>query len=49
MNRINLRTIGVVMIFVLIAALIIFWSDIQTALDAAMAEQADSLVDQLLR
>ncbi len=49
MSRDNLRAIGVVLIVVLIVALIIFWSDIKTAIDTVMVRQADSLVDQLLR
>ena len=45
MSRNNLRTIGFVMIIVLIAALIVFWSDIQAVTSEAMMEQTDSLVN----
>lgn len=49
MRRENLRTIGMVLLFVVIAAVIICFDDIRAMLNEAMVEQADSLVDQLLR
>ena len=49
MRRENLRTIGMVLLFVVIAAVIICFDDIQTMLNEAMIEQADSLMDQLFR
>ena len=49
MRRENIRTIGVVMVFVALAVLLIWFDDIKAMLNEAMMEQADSLVDQLLR
>lgn len=49
MRRENIRTIGVVMVFVALAVLVICFDDIKAMLNEAMMEQADSLVDQLLR
>ena len=49
MNRENIRTIGFVLLFVALVALVICFDDIKTILDEAMMGQADSLVDQLLR
>lgn len=49
MYRENLRIIGIVIMVVALAILIIFFDDIKAIFNEAMAEQADSLVDQLLR
>lgn len=49
MSRDNIRTIGLVMVFVALAVLVIFHDDIKAMLNEAMVEQADSLMDQLLR
>ena len=49
MRRENIRTIGVVMVFVTLAVLVICFDDIKAMINSAMMEQADSLVDQLLR
>ena len=49
MSRDNIKTIGLVMVFVALAVLVIFHDDIKTMLNGAMVEQADSLMDQLLR
>ena len=49
MSRDNIRTIGFVMVFVALAVLVICFDDIKAILNEAMVEQADSLMDQLLR
>ena len=49
MRRENIRTIGVVMVFVAMAVLVICFDGIKAMINTAMMEQADSLVDQLLR
>lgn len=49
MSRDNIRTIGFVLVFVVLAVLVICFDDIKAMWDKAMMEQADSLVDQLLR
>lgn len=49
MSRENIRTIGFVLIFVALAVLVICFDDIKAMLNEAMMEQADSLVNQLLR
>lgn len=49
MNREKMRTIGFVAIVIGLALLIIFFDDIRAMVNGFMAEQADSLVDQLLR
>lgn len=49
MSRDNIRTIGFVLVFVVLAVLVICFDDIKAMLNEAMVEQADSLVDQLLR
>lgn len=49
MNRNKMRTIGYVALVIALALLIIFFDDIRAMLNETMAEQAGSLVDQLLR
>lgn len=49
MNRETLRTVGIVALIVVLAFVVIFFDDIRALVNAAMAEQADSLLDQLLR
>lgn len=49
MRKEYLRTIGFVLVFVVLAVLVICFDDIKAAFNAAMMEQADSLLDQLLR
>lgn len=49
MSRENIRTIGFVLIFVVLAVLVICFDDIKAMINEAMVEQADSLMDQLLR
>lgn len=49
MSRDNIRIIGLVMVFVALAVLVIFHDDIKIMFNGAMVEQADSLMDQLLR
>ena len=49
MSRDNIRTIGFVLIFVALAVLVICFDDIKIMFNEAMVEQADSLMDQLLR
>ena len=49
MSRDNIRTIVFVLEFVALAVLVICFDDIKAMLNEAMVEQADSLVDQLLR
>ena len=49
MSRDNIRTIGFVLIFVALAVLAVCFDDIKAMLNEAMMEQADSLMDQLLR
>ena len=49
MSRDNIKTIGFVLIFVVLAVLVICFDDIKAMLNEAMMEQADSLMDQLLR
>lgn len=49
MNRENLRTIGIVALVVVLMVLVIFFDDIKAMLNVAIAEQADSHLDQLLR
>ena len=49
MSRENVRTIGMLALFVAIVMAIIFREEIGTIISEAMMEQADSLVDQLLR
>ena len=49
MSRDNIRTIGFVLIFVVLVVLVICFDDIKAMLNEAMVEQADSLMDQLLR
>ena len=49
MRKVNLRTIGFVLVFVALAVLVICFDDIKAMINAAMMEQADSLMDQLLR
>ena len=49
MSRDNIRTIGFVLVFVILAVLVICFDDIKAMLNEAMMGQADSLVDQLLR
>ena len=49
MRNENLRTIGMVLLFVIIAAVIICFDDIQTMLNETMMEQTDSILNQLFR
>ncbi len=49
MSRDDIRTIVFVLVFVALAVLVICFDDIKAMLNEAMVEQADSLVDQLLR
>lgn len=49
MRRENLRTIGMVLLFVVIAAVIICFDDIRAILNETMMEQTDSMLDQLFR
>ena len=49
MSRDSIRTIGFVLVFVALAVLVICFDDIKAMLNEAMVEQADSLMDQLLR
>ena len=49
MSRENIRTIGFVLVFVVLAVLVICFDDIKAMWNEAMMEQADSLMDQLLR
>ena len=49
MRRDSLRTIGFVLVFIVIAVMVICFDDIQAMVNEAMVEQAESLVDQLLR
>ena len=49
MRRDSLRTIGFVLVFIVIAVLVICFDDIQAMVNEVMVEQAESLVDQLLR
>ena len=49
MSRDKLRTIGFIVVVILIAAAVIWLDDIRAMMDEAMVEQADSLLDQLLR
>lgn len=49
MSRDNIRTIGFVLVFVILVVLVICFDDIKAMLNEAMMEQADSLMDQLLR
>ena len=49
MRRDSLKTIGFVLLFVVIAVLVICFDDIKTMVNDAMMEQTQSLVDKLLR
>lgn len=49
MRRDSLKTIGFVLLFVVIAVLVIYFDDIKAMVNEAMMEQTQSLVDQLLR
>lgn len=49
MRRDNLRTIGYLLVFIALAMLVIFFDDIEAMINQAMAEQTQSLMDQLLR
>ena len=49
MRRDSLRTIGFVLVFIVIAVLVICSDDIKAMVNEAMMEQTQSLVDQLLR
>jgi hypothetical protein len=48
-NKEKMRTVGYVALIVILALLVIFFDDIKAMFNEAMAEQAGSLVDQLLR
>ena len=49
MRKDELRLIGWVLMFVVIAAVVICFDDIPAMVNEAMVEQAESLVEQLLR
>lgn len=49
MRRDSLKTIGFVLLFVVIVVLVICFDDIKAMVNEAMMEQTQSLVDQLLR
>lgn len=49
MRRENLRIIGGLLVFVVLAVLAICFDDIKVMINEAMVEQADSLMNQLLR
>ena len=49
MRRESIRTIGFVLVFIALAVLVIRFDDIKAMINEAMVEQADSLMDQLLR
>ena len=49
MRRDSLRTIGFVLVLIVIAVLVICFDDIKAMVNEAMMEQTQSLVDQLLR
>lgn len=49
MRRDSLKTIGFVLLFMVIAVLVICFDDIKAMVNEAMMEQTQSLVDQLLR
>ena len=49
MSRECMKTLGYVLLLAAIAVVIIFFDDIRAAVGGLMTEQADSLVDQLLR
>ncbi len=49
MIRDKLMTIGFIVVVILIAMVVIWFDDIRAMMDEAMVEQADSLMDQLLR
>ena len=49
MRRDSLKTIGFVLLFVVISVLVICFDDIKAMVNEAMKEQTQSLVDQLLR
>lgn len=49
MRRENLRTIGMALLFVVIAAVIICFDDIRAMLNETMMEQTDSMLNQLFR
>ena len=49
MSRDSIRTIGFVLEFVALAVLVICFDDIKAMINEVMVEQADSLMDQLLR
>lgn len=49
MRRESLRTIGIILMFVVIAVVIICFDDIQAMINESMTEQTESLMGQLLR
>ncbi len=49
MSRVNIRTIGFVLVFVALAVLIICFDDIKSMLNESIMGQAESLMDQLVR
>ncbi len=49
MRRENLRTIGMVLLFMVIAVVIICFDDIRAMLNETMMEQTDSMLNQLFR
>lgn len=49
MRKYSLRTIGFVLVFMVIAVLVICFDDIKAMVNEAMMEQTQSPVNQLLR
>lgn len=49
MRNENLRTIGMMLLFVIIAVVIICFDDIRAMLNETMMEQTDSMLNQLFR
>lgn len=49
MRRESIRTIGFVLVLIALAVLVICFDDIKAMFNEAMVEQADSLMDQLIR
>lgn len=49
MNREKMRMIGFAALVIILAILVICFDDIREMFNEIMSEQADSLVDQLLR
>ncbi len=49
MRRENIRTIGMVLVFAVMAVVIIFYDEISALVGNMMMGQTDSMLDQLLR